>query len=261
MPPRRPDGPPPPPPVARVRLRFAKRGRLRFLSQLDLARSFERGLRRARVPIAFSAGFSPHPKVSWVGGVPTGAASEAEYVELALAEDVDPEALRVALDAALPPGFDLLACVPAEGGPLAGRIEASRWSVRVPGVPAEDVSRALDALLARESLEVERRTKSGRALVDVRRAVICGVCRASAHDCAILDVVVRHTTPAVRPDDVLTALGVVAVPPLTFPVPPEPTRLEQGLIRVDGTLADPLAAPSGAPNRSETDRLAGRLTA
>jgi len=261
VPPRRPEGPPPPPPVARVRLRFAKRGRLRFLSQLDIARTFERGLRRSRVPIAFSAGFSPHPKVSWLGGVPTGAASEAEYVELALVEDVDPEALRVALDAALPPGLDLLECRPAEGGSLADRIQASRWRVRVPGVPADDVARALEALLARESLEVERRTKSGRALVDVRQAVICGVCRAEARDCAILDVVVRHTTPAVRPDDVLTALGVVAVPPLTFPVPPEPTRLEQGLIRADGTLADPLAAPSGGPSHSETGRLAGRLPA
>jgi len=259
VPPRRPEGPPPPPPVARVRLRFAKRGRLRFLSQLDLARTFERGLRRARVPVAFSAGFSPHPKVSWIGGVPTGAASETEFVEISLTVDVDPEALRVALDAALPPGFDLVECVPAVGGSLAERIEASRWSIRVPGVPVDDVASALDLLLARESVEVERRTKSGRALVDVRRAVICGVCRADAHDCAILDVVVRHTTPAVRPDDVLTALGVVS--PLTFPVPPEPTRLEQGLIRSDGTLADPLAAPSGAPHHSETGRLASRLTA
>ncbi|MBL7497202.1 DUF2344 domain-containing protein [Frankia sp. CNm7] len=256
MPPRRPDGPPTPPPVARVRLRFAKRGRLRFLSQLDIARTFERGLRRARIPMAYSAGFTPHPKVSWVGGAaPTGAASEAEYVELGLAADVDPEALRAALDAALPPGLDLLACVPAEGS-IADRIDGSHWRIRLPGVTETELSRAVAALLARDSVEVERKTKNGPRPVDVRAAVICAVCRAELPDCAILDVVVRHTTPAVRPDDVLTALGVVAVPPLTFPVPPEPTRLEQGLIRADGTLADPLI-----PNDSDTGRSAGRLPA
>ncbi|MBX6390515.1 MAG: DUF2344 domain-containing protein [Frankia sp.] len=256
MPPRRPDGPPPAPPVARVRVRFAKRGRLRFLSHLDVTRSFERGLRRARVPMAYSAGFSPHPRISWTNGVPTGAASEAEYVELALAADVAPEALRVALDAALPPGLDVTACVPADDRPLAARLEASRWAIRVPGVDVADLGRALDALLATDRVEVERTTRRGRATVDVRGSVICGVCRADSAGCAILDVVVRHTTPAVRPDDVLTALAVVAVPTLTFPVPPEPTRLEQGLVQADGTLADPLA-----PNTSDTGRLAGRLQA
>jgi radical SAM-linked protein len=242
VPARRPDGPPPPPAVARVRVRFTKRGRARFLSQLDIHRTFERSLRRARVPMAYSAGFSPHPKVSWCGGTQTGVASEAEYVELALIADVEPEALRVALDAALPPGLDVTACAVAAGGPLASRIEASRWRIRFPDLPVADLTGAVTALMARDRVEVERTTKDGRRTIDVRGAVICAVCRAESHDCAILELVVRHTTPAVRPDDVLTALGVVAVPPLTFPVPPEPTRLEQGLIRADGTLADPLLA-------------------
>jgi radical SAM-linked protein len=225
-----------------VRIRFTKRGRARFLSQLDIARAFDRGLRRARVPMAYSAGFSPHPKVSWCGGTQTGVASEAEYVELALTADVDPEALRAALDAVLPPGLDVTACAVAAGGALAGRIEASRWRIRCAELPAAELSGAVAALLARDRVDVERTTKDGRKTVDVRGAVISAVCRAEGHDCAILDLVVRHTTPAVRPDDVLTALGVVAVPPLTFRVPPEPTRLEQGLIRADGTLADPLLA-------------------
>src|ERR671938_2104569 len=99
---RTPDGPAPPPTVQRLRLRYAKRGRLRFASHRDLARALERALRRAGVPMAFSAGFSPHPKISYIGAAPTGAASEAEYVEIGVAERCDPEALRQALDAALP---------------------------------------------------------------------------------------------------------------------------------------------------------------
>ena len=81
---RQPDGPPPPPTVQRLRIRYAKRGRLRFVSHRDFARAFERALRRSGVPMAFSAGFSPHAKISYVGAAPTGSASEAEYLEICL---------------------------------------------------------------------------------------------------------------------------------------------------------------------------------
>src|SRR6266498_3061345 len=96
---RTPEGPPPPPAVQRLRLRYAKRGRLRFTSHRDFQRAFERALRRAAVPMAYSAGFTPHPKVSYAGASPTGVASEAEYLEIALAELRDAEPLREALDA------------------------------------------------------------------------------------------------------------------------------------------------------------------
>ncbi|OAA28802.1 radical SAM-linked protein [Frankia sp. EI5c] len=240
--------------VARIRVRFAKRGRLRFLSHRDIARAFERALRRARLPVALSAGFSPHPRLSWVGAAPTGAASEAEYVEIAFSAPVIPEQVREALDAALPPGLDVVRCASAEGRPLPDRIDASRWQVRLPGVSKAQLEVAIPALMARDSLTVERVIKDGRREIDVRGAVVWAVCRAENDTCAILDVVVRHTTPAVRPDDVLTALSAVAV--LSVPVPPEPTRLEQGRLLEDGTLADPLA-----PDRDEAARPVSRLEA
>src|SRR5438105_9478895 len=95
---RQPEGPPPPPVVQRIRIRYAKRGRLRFSSHRDFARAFERALRRAAIPMAYSAGFSPHPKISYLGAAPTGVASEAEYLEIGLAGRVDPEQLGQALD-------------------------------------------------------------------------------------------------------------------------------------------------------------------
>src|SRR5918912_3209479 len=107
------EGPPPPPVVQRLRVRYAKRGRLRFTSHRDFARAFERALRRAGVPMAYSAGFSPHPKVSYAGAAPTGVASEAEYLEIGVAEVCDPEKVREALDTCLPPGLDVLEVVEA----------------------------------------------------------------------------------------------------------------------------------------------------
>src|SRR5213595_704300 len=118
---KQPEGPPPAPVVQRVRIRYAKRGRLRFTSHRDFARAFERALRRAAIPMAYSAGFSPHPKVSYAGATPTGVASEAEYLEIALAHEVDPDVVRRDLDAALPEGLDIVEVVTAEPPSLGER--------------------------------------------------------------------------------------------------------------------------------------------
>jgi radical SAM-linked protein len=236
-----PDGPPPAPAVQKLRLRYAKRGRLRFSSHRDFQRALERALRRAAVPMAYSAGFTPHPKVSYANSAPTGTASEAEYVELSLTERCDPQAVRAALDESLPPGLDVLEVVEADAGALADRLEASEWEVRLPGVPPADAEAALGALLAQHEVEVERLFKNGMRRFDARGAVVDARVETTvdAPDCAILRMVVRHTTPAVRPDDVLAALRVVAQ--LVPPSPPQVTRLAQGPLSDAGTVADPLA--------------------
>ncbi|HZZ48968.1 MAG TPA: TIGR03936 family radical SAM-associated protein [Pseudonocardia sp.] len=252
---------PAPPTVCRVRVRFAKRGRLRFASHRDVARSFERAVRRARLPIAHSHGFNPHPRLSWAGAAPTGTASEAEYVELGLTEEMDPAVLVTALDAALPVGLDVLAAmVTIPGGPsLADLINATHWSIRLPGLAPAEVEAAVQALLERDAMEVSRATKSGTKQVDVRAAVVSlrvddpGTDQAGTHAarvneatgerCAILTAVVRQTTPAVRPDDVLGALRIVA--DLSPPVPPTAVRLAQGLLDDHGCLTDPFDTPTG----------------
>lgn len=240
---RTPDGPPPPPVVQRVRLRYAKRGRLRFISQRDFARAFERALRRANVPMGYSAGFTPHPKISYIGAAPTGVASEAEYVEIGLAREVDVEALRAALDDVLPDGLDIVDAVPAGPGSLAERIQASRWRIELAGVDAEVLRAAVAAFLAREEVGVERLTKDGRRTLDARGPVLAAVVSSAAESAeaaprAILDVVVRQVTPAVRPDDVLAALRVVAG--FALDAPPVAVRLAQGPLDDAGEVADPL---------------------
>jgi radical SAM-linked protein len=118
------------PTVQRLRLRYAKRGRLRFTSHRDFSRAFERALVRARVPVAYSSGFHPHPRISYAGASPTGAASEAEYLEIGLATVTDPAVVRQALDEALPDGLDVLDVVESGGGSLRERLEASGWRFR-----------------------------------------------------------------------------------------------------------------------------------
>ncbi len=236
---------PAPPTVQRIRVRFAKRGRLRFLSHRDVARSVERAVRRAGIPVAHSHGFSPHPRLSWIGAAPTGAASEAEYLEIGLTRPLAPADLAAALDAALPDGLDVLAAAEAEGTPLAERIDASEWRIELPGITPDDLRRAVDALDGADAVVVERVTPSGRRQVDVRGALVGVTLSARGSmsapdptDCAIMTAVVRQTTPAVRPDDVLGALDVVAG--LKLPAPAKATRMAQGLLDDRGRLTDPL---------------------
>ena len=122
---RAPESPPPPPVVQRLRLRYAKRGRMRFCSHRDIQRALERALRRADLPMAYSAGFTPHPRISYANAAPTGAASEAEYLELALTRRCGPDWVRDLLDAEMPVGLDVVEVV--EAGP-----EPSRTGWRPP---------------------------------------------------------------------------------------------------------------------------------
>src|SRR5687768_14349639 len=198
---RQPEGPPPAPAVQRIRLRYTKRGRLRFTSHRDFQRAFERALRRAEVPMAYSAGFTPHPKVSYANAAPTGTGSEAEYLEIALTEPRDPERLQGLLDESMPAGLDIVEAVEARTSGLADRLTASVWELRLDGVGPEDARRAVDAFNAAGTVEVQRRTKNGVRTFDARSAVVelesaetrsSQADRPTDHPCAILRLVVRH---------------------------------------------------------------------
>jgi radical SAM-linked protein len=212
--------------------------------------------------MAFSGGFHPHPKISYANAAATGTASEAEYVEIQVTERVDPEAVRVALDSALPDGLDIVAVVEARVGNLADRLQASDWRLEFLGLPVGELREAVEQLLAHDRVEVSRMTKSGPRTFDVRQALVSaevagespgtgtGVSAPAPSgdpgaDCAILRMVVRHTTPAVRPDDILTALRDVAgLQPVR---PPLVTRLAQGPFdTATARVADPLAADEKA---------------
>ncbi|MEU9884691.1 TIGR03936 family radical SAM-associated protein [Sphaerisporangium sp. NPDC051011] len=245
--------------VQRLRVRYAKRGRLRFTSHRDISRAIERAVRRAGVPVGFSAGFTPHPKISYAGAAPTGVASEAEYLEIGVVTACEPDRLRADLDASLPPGLDVLDVVEAGGGSLADRLQGSLWEVRLPGAKPAEVKDAAERFMAAERVEVERLTKKGPRRFDAREAVVTltaeslddaaawrareGTAETADREpgppCAILRMVVRHVTPAVRPDDVLTGLRLVAA--FAPPSPPTVTRLAQGPLDArTGATADPL---------------------
>lgn len=219
--------------IQHLLVRYAKRGKMRFASHLDVARAFERGVRRAGLPVAYSAGFTPHPKISYAGGAPTGVASEAEYLSLALTGRTEAGAVRDRLNAALPDGIDVIAVAEDTGGLPASRLTASEWQIAFPGLPLDDVVPVVRKFLALSEAPVERLTSKGMRRMDARAAVVSLEVLGDTRS-PVLRMVVRHTVPSVRPDDVLNALRDISdVFPAGLPLM---TRLAQGSLGESGVV-------------------------
>lgn len=182
--------------------------------------------------MAYSSGFSPHPRISYANAAPTSAASEAEYVELGLTEVCSPVKLVEALNAVLPHGFVVLDAAEAVKESLGDLLQASDWVISLAGAQPGVLSSAASSLLERGEYIIERMTKNGLRAFDVRAAIVSlGV----ADDETLL-LRSLHQAPLVRPDDVVTALRQ-----LTPQVPAQAlfTRLTQGPL-ADGVIGDPL---------------------
>src|SRR5260370_14499935 len=167
-----PSGPPPAPTVQRLTIRYAKRGRMRFASHRDVAGAIERGVRKAGVPVAYSAGFSPHPRISYSGGAPTGSASEAEYLEISLTRRWEPAHLGRLLDAALPDGIDVVDVVEVDAKSAGLRLDASLWGGLLPGVTAEGAHSAREAVLCLSAAVVQRTTNNGQRQPNCRDTMV-----------------------------------------------------------------------------------------
>ncbi len=221
--------------MQRLQIRYAKRGRGRFTSHRDFTRAFERALRRAHVPMAYSSGFNPHPRISYANSSPTGAATEAEYLEIGLAEVCDAQKVLASLNEAMPEGLVLREIREVEGGKVGDGLEASVWRVELPGADAPVMAAAVREFLELDSVETERMTKHGPRRFDAR-ADVKGISAYATDGIPVLDLVIAHNEPLVRPDDVLRVLQALH-PEFTVVDPPKLTRLVQGRLELNRVIA------------------------
>jgi radical SAM family uncharacterized protein/radical SAM-linked protein len=205
--------PAPPAVTERLRLEYAKVGALVYLSHLALARAVQRLFRRAGVPLAFSQGHSPHPKIQFGPPLPLGYAGEAEYLDFETAEPVDPAALLARLAAAAPPGFEVrrLIRVATRERSLFDLIGLQVYRVVLPKerLPAADPAGALLARLRDSGPLPAQRERDGVVKTrDVRplvhRAEIIGE---SADEIELRLELRRIGDHSARPDEVLRAAG------------------------------------------------------
>jgi radical SAM-linked protein len=198
----------------RLRLRYTKAGKVRFTSHRDVARMWERALRRSRLPVAYSQGFVPHPLVSFGLALPTGCESRGEYLEARLGPPAPCETpvdeLPETLSALLPLGVEVVAAalVGEAEGSLQQEVASCDWELEVLGVPGEELQERVEKLLAAPILTVRRERKGRQTDDDIRPAILAlAVTSPNGHLRAELATRPR----GVRPADLVAALGTDAV--------------------------------------------------
>ncbi len=183
----------------RVRLRYTKRGPARIIGSRELAEVFYRATRRASVPVAFSAGYHPLPRLSFGPGLPLGVASDGEFVDIDLTVHLPSETLVRALDAQLPEGMRVADAAPLAPGALGigAAIVAFRYRVDVSTSACTDNALAarVAAFEADASVPVVKHGKRGNIrTVDARPTTSLTLCPPDS-----LEVTVRLTTAATAP--------------------------------------------------------------
>lgn len=193
-----------------VRLRFAKRGKVRFISHRDVARAFERAFRVEQLPLAFTAGFVPRPKVSFGLALSVGHESDAEYLDVELAEAVDLGPWPDTLSAALPEGITVTGVVAlTERAPaLQEAVTAVEYRVGVAGADRSEVSGAVEQALSRPTLETTR-TRKGREVVEDVRPALRGITIVGDDDDdrVAVDLELSTQPRGTRPTEILAAVG------------------------------------------------------
>ncbi len=159
-----------------IRIKYSKTEEGRFLSHLDLMRTMERAFRRAGLPLAFSEGFNPHPKVSFASALAVGVTSEGEYLDVELQEEISIEEIKERLGEALPSGLVVLGIkeVRERKKSLTALINIARYNIRVPledSVKDEEIFEAIEQLRQASEIYVTRSGKRGTRQVDIKQGI------------------------------------------------------------------------------------------
>lgn len=236
-----------PPRAISIRIRFTKAGRVRFVSHRDVARLFERALRKLQLPVAYSEGFSPRPKLSFGLALTVAHESEAEYLDVELKEAIDLEALPAEFTEALPDGMTVEAVVYNEPGTtsLQQAIVSCDWVIEVLGSSETDIRAAVADVLAADELPMERVRKGKTTVTDVRPAILHLEVTGPTADGVELKASLATESVSLRPAELVEAIG-------TDLVEGRVRRTHQWLI-VDGTRCEPVSPP-GPSARHEFKR-------
>ena len=231
----------------RLRIAFSKHGKVRFTSHRDIARIWERALRRSELPVAYSEGFNPRPKLSFGLALSTGHESNGEYLDIELAADaaeIDVASLPSLLSAHLPVGLTATGVVVGDRRmpSLQQAVTSCTWQIDVRDADPAAVQESIDRLLERDEVMVTRERKGKEVTDDLRPAVLSLAVDSPIEDGVRLIAELGTQPRAARVSEVLSALD----PPLTEH---KVLRLHQWIHTDEGQRTDPMTvtAASSAP--------------
>lgn len=198
--------------VQRLRVKYGVEDPIVYASVLDMGRLWERLLRRARIPVAYTQGFSPHPRLQFASALPVGYSSECELLDVLIAKRLDPSDFLAATRPQAPTGLNII-CVgeqPLKAELPQASMRAAQYRVRFwSPAAASEIKDALDGLLAKSSI-IRRRMKKGRmADYDLRPLVEDIRYVSSEGGCHGLDMLLRSGPGGSgRPEEVIAEMGL-----------------------------------------------------
>lgn len=197
--------------MARLRVTFGRGEAVKYLAHLDLVRMWERIVRRAGLPLSYTEGFTPHPKLSLAAPLPVGVTSEAELLDITFTEPVTPAAFRQAVEPQMPGGVTVVgvAAIADRGLALPALLRAVEYRIVLrTDDPEEQIADRVAGLLAATSLPRVREREGKRKEYDLRPFVekvwVCG----TADDPARIGARLSAGNNGIgRPDELVAALG------------------------------------------------------
>ena len=189
----------------RVIFEFGKKGRLRFISHLDLQRFMMRALRRTDLPVAYSQGFNPHPQMSFASALAMGWSSDVELMDIKLTQAVDISHALQQMSAALPPEMPVHRCrlVEDKHPALMARLVMADYRIEISGADAVKITGEAPRYMAEETVMAVRKTKSGEREVNIRPLTIT----LTADGCALLMRLMLTPEDTLKPDLLLDTLA------------------------------------------------------
>jgi len=160
--------------MQRLRIRFSRGEEIKYISHLDIMRLWERALRRARIPLAYSEGFNPRPRISLAAPLSVGVTSEAELMDIFLSKMVSPHWFTAAVSQQLSRGIEILEVFPIAPviPSLQSQVRYAEYKVQI-GTEKElkDIQSAISSLLATEHLPWHHERDTGRRSYDLRTLI------------------------------------------------------------------------------------------
>src|SRR5512133_122253 len=200
----------------RMRVTFATDDSVKYVGHLDMARTWERAIRRAQLPLAYTQGFNPQPRLQFAAALPVGFTGRAELADVFLNEEYAPADFLMALGGALPRGVHVLQVqpIPREWPSLQSQLSAARYRVEVETreLAAEFVAR-LDGFIDRVEAPRQRRRGKDQVRYDLRPLVLTLSYAGPIADGQCFEVTMRSDPGATgRPDELLAELGYESAP-------------------------------------------------
>ncbi len=193
-----------------IRVRFSEFGKVRFISHRDVARLFERALRKLGLPVAYSEGFSPRPKLSFGLALSVGYESDAEYLDVELTEKVDLKGLAQRFTDAMPNGITVTEIIELDAGAasLQQAIVSCIWHIEVLGMSIAEMEAITASTMAATELPTERVRKGKTKVSDVRPSILGIEVVGPTENGVAIAAHLATEQLSMRPSELLVLLGI-----------------------------------------------------